>query len=171
MESAPIIRLIRPEDDLVELTEVLNRAYRHLAEQGMKYVATWQDADITRKRVARGECWVAELDERLVGSIVLEDANSTAGCPWYERPDVWSFHQFGVDSDIQGRGIGRLLLDKVEERARTYGAAELALDTAESAADLIRMYEGRGYRRVDTVDWPPTNYVSVVLSKRLIAAS
>jgi DNA-binding winged helix-turn-helix (wHTH) protein len=45
--------------------------------------------------------------------------------------------------------------------------AELALDTAETADDLIAFYTRRGYRFVDHVRWDAVNYRSVVLSKRL----
>ena len=59
------------------------------------------------------------------------------------------------------------LLDFVEARARESGARELALDTAVGAKHLIDMYLRKGYRLVDKVDWPETNYLSVVMSKNL----
>jgi ribosomal protein S18 acetylase RimI-like enzyme len=77
------------------------------------------------------------------------------------------FSQFGVEPGLQRRGIGSILLDLVERRARETGAGELALDTAEGAAHLIKLYEKRGYRFVEHADWEKTNYRSVVLSKRL----
>ena len=59
-------------------------------------------------------------------------------------------------------------MDLVERRARELGAQELALDTAEGASDLLRMYEARGYRFIEEVDWrPTTNYRSRLLSLRL----
>ena len=58
-------------------------------------------------------------------------------------------------------------MDLAERRALETGASEIALDTAESAAHLVEMYENRGYRIVEKVDWPETNYVSVVMSKSL----
>lgn len=59
-------------------------------------------------------------------------------------------------------------MDVVERRAQELGAEIIALDTAEGAHGLIRMYEARGYEKVGTVDWrPDTNYLSVLLSRRL----
>ena len=57
------------------------------------------------------------------------------------------------------------LLGLAESRAREKGIAHLALDTAEPATDLIELYQSKGYRLVDRLQWPDTNYRSVVLSK------
>ena len=159
------MRRLQSSDSLTALTRILNRAYAPLAAAGMRYVATWQGVDVTRRRVSRGECWVADWEGRLVGTIVFEDAAQTRGCDWYDRPEVASFHQFAVEPELQGNGIGGALLDRVERRAGETGAAEIALDTAEPAAALIDMYTRRGYRQVGWADWESTNYRSVILSR------
>jgi GNAT superfamily N-acetyltransferase len=108
---------------------------------------------------------VAEIDDRIVGTILFEDAATTAGCGYYDRPGVASFHQFAVEPEWQGRGIGSRLLAHVEARAAETGAAEIALDTAEEATHLIALYNRRGYCIVDHADWDETNYVSVIMSR------
>lgn len=164
------IRLLQTDDSVSELTRLLHRAYRRLAEMGLHYVATHQSEDITRRRLAGGECYVA-LDDRnaIVGTILFKDASATRGCPYYERPGVASFHQFAVDPQRQGEGIGDALLKRVESRARETKAAEITLDTADSAHQLIAFYEKRGYRVVARADWEETNYQSVVMAKRIKA--
>lgn len=152
-------------DDLAELTALLHRAYAPLAARGMRYLASHQDETTTRVRIAKGECFVAEARGRLVGTVTLRDARHTAGCPWYDRPDVASFGQFAVDPEHQGRGVGSALIEHVERRAGETGVAELALDTAETADDLIAFYTRRGYRFVGHVRWDAVNYRSVVMTK------
>jgi GNAT superfamily N-acetyltransferase len=161
------LRLLGPVDDIATLTALLHRAYAPLAARGLRYLASHQDNATTRRRISGGECWLAEAAGRLIGTITLRDAHRTNGCPWYDRPDVASFGQFAVDPLWQGRGVGSRLVDRVERRARENGVAELALDTAETADDLIAFYTRRGYRFVDHVRWDAVNYRSVVLSKRL----
>ena len=56
----------------------------------------------------------------------------------------------------------------VEQRAKSEGAVELSLDTAEGAKHLIKYYKQRGFRFIDYVKWEVTNYRSVILSKRLL---
>jgi RimJ/RimL family protein N-acetyltransferase len=161
------LRPLAESDSIAELTELLHRAYRALAEQGMRFVASFQEEATTRKRIAGNECWVAVLDGRLVGTVTFVEAAATGGSSWYDRSDVASLHQFGVEPDLQRGGIGTALIEVCERRARETGAAELALDTSEHAAHLIDWYERRGYRQVDRVDWDATNYESVVLSLAL----
>jgi GNAT superfamily N-acetyltransferase len=161
------LRLFSPSDDVSALTALLHRAYAPLAARGMRYLASHQDDATTLRRLSKGECWVAQTAGQLVGTITLRDAAHTKGCPWYDRPDVASFGQFAVDPARQRRGVGTLLVDHVERRAREKGVTELAIDTAETADDLIAFYTRRGYRFIEYVRWDVVNYRSVVMSKTL----
>ena len=166
-QIASEIRLIAASDSIVELTDLLHEAYRALAEQGMRFVASHQDEQVTARRIARGECYLAFHEGKLIGTVTLDDAAHTKGSPWYERPDVASFHQFAVRPHWQGHGIGSRMLEFIERRAIRRGVAELALDTAEPAEHLINFYTRRGYRFIEYVRWKSVNYRSVLLSKRL----
>jgi GNAT superfamily N-acetyltransferase len=161
------IRPIAEGDSLAELTGLLHRAYGRLAESGLRFVASHQSEEVTAKRAARGECSVAVLGGEIVGTITLNPPGRVQGPAYYQRPGVWVFGQFAVEPALQGRGIGSRLLASIEARARDMGALEIACDTAEGARQLIELYGRRGYRPVGAFDWPVTNYVSVVLAKRL----
>ncbi len=144
----------------------MNRAYAALGEAGFRYVATWQDDEITRRRVEAGVTFLAFAGDELVGTISFYEKHR-GPCEYYKREGVTYFGMFGVAPDRQGGGIGSLLLDRVEQEAAARGARELALDTAEGAERLVALYEGRGYGIVDRVDWPATNYISVIMAKPL----
>ncbi len=166
------LRRLRPDDDLNALTALLHSAYAPLAAQGLAYVATHQSVEITAKRAARGECWVAVDDGQLIATATLCAPGTGAGCQHYRRPDVATVAQVAVHPDRQGQGVGAALLAHVEARAGALDARELALDTAIYARQLIAMYNRRGYRFVQHIDWRPhTNYTSVVLSKALDGSS
>jgi GNAT superfamily N-acetyltransferase len=75
--------------------------------------------------------------------------------------------QLGIEPSLQRRGLGSRLINFVEQRAADLGATEIALHTAEPAAQLIALYEARGYRLVGHEQWKHTNYRSVILSKSL----
>lgn len=166
----PLLRLLAPTDSFDELTDLLHRAYKPLADAGMRYLATWQDAAKTRERCLAGECWIGESGGRIVATATLSLPGTAKGTPWFERADVAAFHQFAVEPKLQGSGLGGRVMSLLEERAAALGAKELALDTAEGAAGLIAFYAKRGYRFVEHADWrPDANYLSVVLSKTLRA--
>lgn len=170
MADAILIRDLRDDDSIPEITALLHAAYAGLAALGFRYVATYQDDDVTRRRLARGFPLIVEREGRMIGTVTLFPPHPEAFVPWYRRADVHSCGQFGVLPEFQGQGIGTRVMDEVERRARARGAAELALDTAEGASRLIAWYERRGHRFVEHVQWPVTNYRSVVLSKPLSVA-
>jgi len=135
---------------------------------GLKFMATDQIVEVTRARVAQGECFVATSSGNvIVGTIVFRNGAQTKGCPWYDRPEVASFGQFAVEPGLQSNGLGRRLLAHVEERARASGSGEIALDTAEPARHLVDWYGRLGYRAIETAQWGHTNYRSVIMSKTL----
>lgn len=163
-----VLRLLDQRDSIHELTQLLHRAYKRHADRGMRAIAAFQDDMTTVKRIAGGECYVAALrddERRLVGTIVFKDASQTKGTPWFERGDVASFSQLAVEPWLQGRGIGGLLIRAAERRAVETGAMEIALSTPEPAAELVAMYTHKGYRTVEHMNWPGTNYRSAIMSR------
>ena len=159
------IREWRPDDDICRITEILHRAYAQLAELGFRYHATWQGDDVTLKRLSKGTSYLAVYKDLIVGTITLYTPPSVSGCSWYDRGDVASFGQFGVDPIYQKHGIGSMLLDAVEVETKNRGIPNLALDTAEGAKHLIELYGNRGFEHVGFADWEITNYRSVIMNK------
>jgi GNAT superfamily N-acetyltransferase len=160
-------RYLGPEDSIEEITEMLHEAYAPLARAGMRFVASYQAPSVTKQRTEKGETIVAIDNGVIVGIITLAETSATRGCPFYDRPDVASFGQFAVRPTHQARGIGAKLLDLVEQRAREKDVGELALDTSERATQLIELYQSKEYRFVEYVQWPDTNYRSMVFSRKL----
>lgn len=165
--AALLIRDYRSGDSIAEITRLLHDAYADLARAGFRYLATHQSDEVTERRLARGFPLVAEQGGRLVGTVTLYPPRPDHMVAWYRNPNVYYFGQFGVSPELQKQGIGLRLLQAVEAGARDRGAAEIACDTAEGAEHLRAWYTREGYRFIEQMDWPETNYVSVVLSKRL----
>jgi GNAT superfamily N-acetyltransferase len=170
------VRRLRPTDSITELTALLHRAYAKQVRMGLHALASHQSPEITRRRVSKGECFVAVMTrpdgtERLVGTIMFQEPSwgsaPESGPRWFRRPDVANFSMFAVEPELQGRGIGRMLLEVVEARARELNLAELALSTAEPDTELVAFYARRGFREVERFDWGVTNYTSLIMSKSL----
>ncbi len=162
------IRPLTDADSLGELTQLLHRAYARLGAMGLNYTAVDQTVDVTARRLAGGHALVAESsDGHLVGTVVVQPTYATNDCAYFTRPGVAAVHQFAVDPAWQGQGLGQRLLAACEAWASEQGFGELAMDTAEQATHLIRLYQGLGYQPVGHVQWPGKVYRSVVLSKPL----
>jgi GNAT superfamily N-acetyltransferase len=171
IEGQVTVRRLKKSDSFDELTTLLHRAYKGQVEMGLKPLAGRQDVATTKKRCEAGETYIAEMaaggKKKLVGVILFHEVEDAKGPPWFSNKHVDSFSQFGVDPDLQGKGIGQKLLDMVERRAVECGATELGLSMAEPDAKLRAFYERRGYRFVEFWQWPYTNYRSAILSKTL----
>ncbi len=168
--------LIRPfaaRDSYVAVTDLLNRAYAPLAARGMNFTAATQTVEQTRRRVADGQCWIAEMAGDLVGTVTVsgpldeEKAPWIGGAPWYADPDTAHFRQFAVDPALQRQGVGRRLVQVCQEWARERRYRWLALDTAEPATELRALYGRLGFREAGHVQWPGKTYRSVVMRKTL----
>jgi ribosomal protein S18 acetylase RimI-like enzyme len=164
-----LVRLLLPEDSFVEMTEMLHRSYRSLADMGLRFLATHQDEEITRSRaLTNALCLVAIADSAIIGTITVNYPGWTHGTAFYEQRHVAHFGQFAIVPEFQQSGIGSLLLDIAEQLAfYALGATELALDTSENAHHLLEYYTKRGYRFIEYVQWDITNYRSKTLSKSI----
>jgi GNAT superfamily N-acetyltransferase len=167
MAVALTIRELQSNDSLLELTLMLHAAYGQLWAMGFSYTAVNQSENVTRRRLEGGTCFVADLEGRLAGTIAYKPPGINSACAHYMKPLVATIGQFAVLPALQGHGLGSRLLTAAEDLARNEGAAELALDTAEGAAQLIEWYQKSGYRFIEYAQWEGKTYRSVILSKAL----
>jgi ribosomal protein S18 acetylase RimI-like enzyme len=88
--------------------------------------------------IARGTCYVAEEDGRLVGVYVLLPT----------RPGTAEIMNIAVKEGFQGRGIGRALLEHAMETSRGQGFRYLDIGTGNSSLEQLRLYQRCGFRIV-----------------------
>ena len=69
---------------------------------GLNYTATAQTERTTRYRASRGECLIAELEGKIVGTIALHRKDTEIDSTWHRRDDVAILEQFAVEPAIQG---------------------------------------------------------------------
>jgi ribosomal protein S18 acetylase RimI-like enzyme len=137
--AAPQARRARP-DDAPALAALAERAYGHYpARIGVRPAPL--DADYAHA-ISADEVWVVDGDGGdLVGLLVL-----------HARPDDLLLDNVAVDPAYQGRGVGRLLLDLAERRARELGLDAIELFTHALMTENQAIYEGRGYVKLRRVD-------------------
>ncbi|HSW05452.1 GNAT family N-acetyltransferase [Aquabacterium sp.] len=171
------IRPLAEHDSMVKITALLHRAYAPLGAAGMNFTAVDQAVEMTQVRVHRGQCFVALQGECIVGTVTVNgmfDPNRhrwARATPWFFRRDVAHLHQYAVDPDVQGSGLGAQLMHACEDWARAHGHRALALDTAMPASHLRQRYQRAGFRDVAQVQWDGKTYRSVIMLKPLDAAS
>lgn len=160
------IRPFSENDSISDLTSLLHRAYKKLADMGLYFVAVDISEDEMTDFIKRGECFIAEDEGRMVGTILLYPKGGNMP-GYYKRNYLKIFGKFAVEPEYQCKGIGGMLMDFIENYVKSKGFKILALDTAEQAKHLIDYYSKRGYKFVDYCKWRRTNYRSIIMSKTL----
>lgn len=98
----------------------------------------WSRQGLADEIVGPGRWYVgAELDRQLVGYAGL----------WFDGHDA-QVMTVGTAQAHQGRGIGRLLLDALVERARSLGAEVLLLEVRVDNEPALRLYAAAGFEQL-----------------------
>ncbi|OPJ60384.1 GNAT family N-acetyltransferase [Clostridium oryzae] len=125
-------------DDVLVIQKITREAFQMYAEcsgtigipPALKETAEDILSDIKTK-----EFLVAELDGVVVGSVRIEVMQD--GTAYLSR--------FGVAVENQSQGIGRVLMDYVDNLMRDKQVSKLYLHTASKILSLVRFYYGRGF--------------------------
>lgn len=144
VDSAYRIRPILPEDD-ARLAEIIrqNLEKKHLNIPGTAYFDP-ELAHLSRFYAALPEkraYFVAECGGEVLGGA------GYAECSAFE--DCAELQKLYLSDSAKGKGLGRRLMETVEDRARQAGYRRLYLETHSILDAAIRLYEWRGYRSID----------------------
>jgi len=101
---------------------------------------------VKRAKEGKEELWVAEVEGRAVGFISLEFTRV-----WGHEGEAFEEEAVGMDwfdvhPDFQGRGIGRELLQKAEDRARRKKLKLLFMHTSVHNLAMINFASRNGFR-------------------------
>ncbi|HNQ61996.1 MAG TPA: GNAT family N-acetyltransferase [Bacteroidia bacterium] len=80
----------------------------------------------------------AKVGTNVVGTAALEKVDD----------EVYELIKMGVRSEMQGKGIGKLLLHSILEEARKLNARKVLLETAAPLTAAIALYKKGGFIRV-----------------------
>jgi ribosomal protein S18 acetylase RimI-like enzyme len=144
------IRPVRPEE-YEEAGAATAEAYREFVsspDDWNQYLRRL--ADVTA-RADRTLVLVAVDDDGILGTVTIETEDRVPGSR--DRPplaeDEAHVRMLGVRPDVQGRGVGRALMEAVVAEARRLGKRRITLDTTEAMVAAQRLYESMGFRRGD----------------------
>jgi GNAT superfamily N-acetyltransferase len=85
------------------------------------------------------------------GAFLVAYVNGVAvGCGAVRRLDQTTaeLKRMYVDPSVRGQGIGRALVEALENEARQLGVTTVVLETGTRLAPAIRLYTGMGYARI-----------------------
>lgn len=160
--SLPSEIRLATHEDAPAITQLVNEAYRELADMGLNFTGTFQDETITIERMKDAEVYLMHRNGELIASMnlsVKELDDSEDRCIY--------IHQLAVKPDQKRQGIGSYLMNLAEARASASGVGLIELDTAIPAKHLVSMYQRRGFVAIKEVHWDGKTYRSYIMEKRL----
>ncbi|WP_260398271.1 GNAT family N-acetyltransferase [Peribacillus simplex] len=103
------------------------------------------------------EIYVAEIDNKIIGSIVLFPGKMEAYEWTTNIPDYPEIRMLAVDKDCRGKGIGRFLVQHCIETSYKQGYKAVGLHTAEFMKGALSLYTKMKFERVPELDFEPAN--------------
>jgi len=132
---------VRPatDADAREIFRVLLEAFMVIREHytDEAFAAVTPEPETISHRFAEGPIWVAEQDNKIVGTVSLTT-----------EPEGLYVRSMAVSPGSQKLGIGRMLLDALHAHAAGTGIARIFLFTLPFQSGAMGMYEKHGYRWV-----------------------
>jgi ribosomal protein S18 acetylase RimI-like enzyme len=113
-------------------------------------------------RAQRTVVLAAVEDRAVLGSATIE----LDGVIGDDRPEVvpgWAFlRMVAVHPEVQGKGIGRALVQEVIDRVRAAGRDHIGLHTVPTMTAAHRLYESLGFVRDPSLDYPEESGYSLL---------
>jgi len=88
----------------------------------------------------KGEFLVVTIEDKVMGMGALRKVDETTA----------EIKRMRVEPALQGKGIGKLILDKLIERAKELGYQKLTLDVAAKQEAARHLYESREFKEYKT---------------------
>lgn len=152
--------------DIDEIEQLYHDLNDHLA-LGVNYPGWKKGVYPVRQHAAtgikQGNLYVAKLDGKIVGSIILNHVPELAydEAKWgveADYSDVFVIHTFVIHPNNLRCGIGRVLMEFTIEFSRKLHAKAIRLDVYERNLPAISLYEQCGFQYIDTVDLGLSQY-------------
>ncbi|GAB4099464.1 N-acetyltransferase [Sinomonas halotolerans] len=144
------VRAAEPRDyaHVARITQAAYMAAGHFPE-GHPYLRVLGDV---AHRAEHAIVWLGESAGRPVAAVTLAES----GQPYSEvaREGEIEFRMLAVDPAAQGAGVGRAMVHRILEDARSRpGIEAVVLTSASHMASAHRLYGSLGFRRLPDRDW------------------
>ncbi|WP_422659185.1 GNAT family N-acetyltransferase [Paenibacillus sp. EC2-1] len=91
---------------------------------------------LVEEYIQRGQCFVAELENGIVGVYVLLPT----------RPGTIELVNIAVDESLHGQGIGKQLVNHALQSARQLGFSTIEVGTGSTGVSQLALYQKCGFR-------------------------
>jgi ribosomal protein S18 acetylase RimI-like enzyme len=161
MENIFLVRKAIAEDApyILEITKQVFKTYQEKVGISETIAALTETVDEVIKDIETKDVFTALYNGKVVGSVRIELFGD--GTAYLSR--------FGVDSEFQSKGVGKILLNVVDEEMQKQNVTTLSLHTASRMLSLVRFYYGKGFYIESTTK--DRGYIRALLCKEYEAVN
>lgn len=142
-------------DDLDALVALYGAAAQDMREKGIdQWDEYYPDQETLTEDVESGDMTLGLLDGQLACAYVVNreyDPEYELGAWEHTEGDFCVLHRLCVNPQLQGRGLARQAMARMEKNARDQGFDSVRLDVFSQNLHAQRLYEKLGYRRTGEV--------------------
>ena len=142
-------------DDLDALVALYAAAARDMQNKGIdQWDERYPDREILSEDVESGDMVLGLLDGALACAYVVNrdcDPEYASGAWAHAQGRFCVLHRLCVNPAMQGKGLARQAMARMEKTAREQGFDSVRLDVFSQNLHAQRLYEGLGYRRTGEV--------------------
>lgn len=149
--------------DLPKILEIIGQGQAFLKDQGL---SQWQEdrgpeiADV-EKDIADGEGYVFIYEERIAGYTSLVSGidpvyTAITEGQWKQgdAPNYVSVHRVAVSTAIRGKGLGRIFMGLMIDKARELGYVDIRIDTHSENIIMQKVIKDVGFSYCGIVEFP-----------------
>lgn len=149
---------VATHSDIASVLKLTQACAKHMIENEIfQWNEHYPNQSAFENDIDRQELYVAEIDEKIVGCIVIstfmdEEYHSVE---WLTpTQDNLYIHRLAVHPDVQGKGFAQRLMDFAETKAKNDKKFSIRLDTFSQNKRNQKFYELRGYKRLGSIYFP-----------------
>ena len=144
--------------EIPDILTICKACAAHMISNGIyQWNEHYPSAIVFEKDIERDELYVLEIDEKIIGTIVISTHIDDEYVPvkWLTANENNIYiHRLAIDSKLQGKGYAQQLMTFAETYAKENGFASVRLDTFSQNKRNQRFYETRGYQRLGDIFLP-----------------
>lgn len=136
--------------DRTSIWSILQQAIERRKKDGS---TQWQDGypneHVVQRDIDRGIGYVLTKDNEVIGyaAVILSDepAYEKIVGTWLTKGDFYVVHRIAVSDQFIGQGLGKLILQFIEELAKKNNVPSIKVDTNFDNAAMLKTFEKLGY--------------------------
>lgn len=144
--------------EIPDILAICGACAKHMiAQEIYQWNQHYPSASVFEKDIERDELFVLEINEKIIGAIVLTTLIDDEYLPikWKtENANNIYIHRLAVHPTEQGKGYAQQLMNFAEEYAKENGFVSVRLDTFSQNKRNQKFYETRGYQRLGDIFLP-----------------